>query len=106
LLDSSRVPPAPAGSRPRRRVALSLESSSRAANRFGDDLRAQILFMRLDGLSVEAIASAIGCSDDLVTACVAEWQAAVRERAERDGEPFRPRRVNRRRWRGNNFAVS
>ena len=77
-----------------KRVVLHLESSARASTAYGSDVYGQILFMRLDGLSVGQIADAIGCGDDLVCSVVNLWQEQVRIR---EGENFTPRRRNPRR---------
>lgn len=81
-----------------KRVALLLDTSTRCRNQYGADFRSQILYMRLDGLTIDAIAAVFGCSDDLITAAISEWQEQITDRERRAGIMFVPRKRNRRRW--------
>lgn len=78
-----------------KRVTLRLETSTRARNMFGGDVLSQMLWMRLDGLTINQIADTVGCDDEMVTAAITAWQTQVEAR---EGETWLPKRRNPRRW--------
>lgn len=79
----------------RKKVSLLLDTSTRAANKFGGDVLSQFLWMRLDGLTINQIAAAVGCDEEIVTEAITAWQAQVEAK---EGEQFQPRARNWRRW--------
>ena len=75
------APPLLPESKPRRsrrpEVRISLETNARVKNRFGQDVFARILRMRLRGATTAEIARSIGCSRDLVEDQVRLWDMQI-----------------------------
>ena len=58
-------------------VRINLETNARVKNRYGPDVFARILRMRLRGTPTSDIAREIGCSRDLVEDQVRLWEAQI-----------------------------
>lgn len=76
-------------------VRLVLDTSTRAKNKFGQDVMSQIFYLVMERFTTREIAHKVGCSEEVVTAAVSCWQGQIRAL---EGPEWKPVAHNPRRW--------